>query len=98
MEGEKWTYELILENLPPFRWARPGWRVSWQFLLMETIGIGIAFAYNLPVRSIIFGSLGILMVIASSALADQIGPKIRSLRPPSASLERQLLDRYRRML
>jgi len=98
MEGEKWTYELILENVPPFSWVSPGWRVSWQFLLMETIGIGIAAAYHLPARSIIFGSLGILMVIASSALADQIGPKIRSLRPPSANLERQLLDRYRRIL
>jgi len=93
--GEKWAYEIILENVPPFKWLPSRFRVLSQLLLMEILGMTIALLYGLPVRSIIFGSLAILAVIASSMLAVRIAPRIRSLRTPSASLERDVLDNYR---
>jgi len=93
--GEKWAYEIILEKVPTFKWLPSRFRVLSQLLLMETLGASIAVFYSLPIRSIIFGSLAILAVIASSMLTVRIAPKIRSLRTPSVSLERDVLDNYR---
>lgn len=95
---QKWVYEIILEKVPPFSLVPRGYNVVLQLLLMETIGIAAAAVFKLPTQSILYGSLVILAVWTWSFLAFLIGPTVRRLRSPSAHLEKNVIDEYKKSL
>jgi hypothetical protein len=90
----KWAHEIILENMPPFSWLPRGYNVLLQLILMEIGGTLLALFLNLPTRSIIFGSLAILIVSIWSFLIYHIGVTIHKMEPPSAPLEKKVLKNY----
>ncbi|HKZ94169.1 MAG TPA: pyridoxamine 5'-phosphate oxidase family protein [Candidatus Bathyarchaeia archaeon] len=97
-QPKKWVFEIILERLPPFKWFPRGYNVAIQLLLMEIIGISVATFFALPLRSMVFGTSAILAVWIWSLLAIRMGPTVRKLEAPSAQLERDVIDNYRRSL
>ncbi len=90
----KWIYEIILENLPPFSWLPRGYNVLLQMLLIEIVGALLAIYLALPFSSILLGSLAILVISLWSFLIYHIGTTIHRLKPPSAPLEKQAIDKY----
>ncbi len=94
----KWVHEIILENVPPFSWLPRGYNVALQMFLMEVIGASIAVFLSLPYLSILFGSLAILVISLWSFLIYHIGVTIHLLEPPSAPLEKKVIEQYQRSL
>ncbi len=94
----KWINEIILEKVPPFSWVPRGYNVALQLFIMEIVGTSIATVFSLPIRSILHGSLAILVVSLWSFLAFNIGSTVRRLEPPSAPLERNVIDEYQKSL
>ncbi len=94
----KWVNEIILEKVPPFSWVPRGYNVALQLLIMEIVGASIALLFALPVRSILYGSVVILVISLWSFLAFNIGSTVRRLKPPSAPLERNVIDEYQKSL
>jgi len=98
IEHKKWVYEIILERVPPFSLVPRGYNVALQLFLMEIVGILVAAVFALPSSSIFYGSIAILAVWIWSFLAFHIGPTVRRLKPPSAHLEREVIDKYKKSL
>lgn len=94
----KWVHEIILENIPPFSWLPRGYNVALQMFLMEIVGASIAISLSLPYHSILFGSLAILVISLWSFLIYHIGLTIHQLEPPSAPLEREVIEQYQKSL
>jgi nitroimidazol reductase NimA-like FMN-containing flavoprotein (pyridoxamine 5'-phosphate oxidase superfamily) len=94
----KWVNEIILEKLPPFSWVPQGYNVALQLFTMETVGIVVAVLFSMPSRSILYGSLAILVVTLWSFLAFHIPYTVRRLRLPSAPLEREVIRKYKNLL
>jgi len=94
----KWVNEVILERLPPFSWVPRGYNVALQLLIMEIIGIAIAVSFSMPNRSILYGTLTILVVTLWSFLAFHIPYTVRRLKLPSAPLERKVIRKYKKLL
>ncbi len=90
----KWAHEIILENMPPFSWLPRGYNVLLQLILMEIGGTLLAVFLNLPVQSIVFGSLAIFIVSIWSFLIYHIGVTIHKMEPPSAPLEKKVVKDY----
>ena len=95
---QKWVNEIILEKVPPFSWVPRGYNVALQLFIMEIVGASIGILFSLPVRSILYGSLAILVVSLWSFLAFNISSTVRRLKPPSAPLERNVIDEYQKSL
>ena len=94
----KWIYELILENIPIFNRLPSGYNVLFQMLLMETVGTLLAILLSLPLASIILGSLAVFVISIWSFLIYHIGKSIHRLKPPSAPLEKEVIDHYQESL
>ncbi len=94
----KWIYEIILEKIPPFNRLPSGYNVLAQMLLLEGIGITLAILLALPLISILLGSLSLLVISLWSFLIYHIGKTIHRLKPPSASLEKEVIDQYKESL
>ena len=94
----KWAHEIILENMPPFSWLPRGYNVLLQLILMEIGGTLLAIFLNLPTQSIIFGSLAIFIVSIWSFLIYHIGVTIHKMEPPSAPLEKKVVQDYQTTL
>jgi nitroimidazol reductase NimA-like FMN-containing flavoprotein (pyridoxamine 5'-phosphate oxidase superfamily) len=94
----KWAHEIILENMPPFSWLPRGYNVLLQLILMEIGGTLLALFLNLPTQSIIFGSLAIFIVSIWSFLIYHIGVTIHKMEPPSAPLEKKVVQDYQTSL
>lgn len=94
----KWAHEIILENIPPFSWLPRGYNVLLQMILMETVGISLAFFLSLDFYAILLGSLAVLVVSLWSFLIYHIGVTIHRLKPPSAPLEREVMEHYQESL
>jgi nitroimidazol reductase NimA-like FMN-containing flavoprotein (pyridoxamine 5'-phosphate oxidase superfamily) len=94
----KWVYEIILENLPPFSWLPRGYNVLLQMILMETVGISLAILLSLQPYSILLGSLAVFVVSLWSFLIYHIGVTIHRLKPPSAPLEKKVMEHYQESL
>ncbi len=95
---DKWVYELIVERIPPFSFLKGRHVTTFQLLLMLFIGIGISLYYRLPPRSIVMGSLTILVVVIWSRLTLIIAPTIRAFRPSLSEEENRIIEWYRDML
>jgi nitroimidazol reductase NimA-like FMN-containing flavoprotein (pyridoxamine 5'-phosphate oxidase superfamily) len=94
----KWVYEIILEKIPPFNRLPSGYNVLGQMLLIEVIGTLLAILLSLPLLSILLGSLAVLVISLWSFLIYHIGLTIHRLNPPSAPLEKEVIDHYRESL
>jgi nitroimidazol reductase NimA-like FMN-containing flavoprotein (pyridoxamine 5'-phosphate oxidase superfamily) len=94
----KWAHEIILENIPPFSWLPRGYNVLLQMILMEIGGTLLAIFLELPLRSILFGSLAIFIVSIWSFLIYNIGVTAHFLEPPSAPLEKKVVQNYQQTL
>ena len=94
----KWAHEIILENIPPFSWLPRGYNVLLQMILMEIGGTLLAVFLELPTHSILFGSLAILIVSVWSFLIYDIGVTVHRLEPPSAPLEKKVVQNYQESL
>jgi len=90
----KWAHEIILENIPPFSWLPRGYNVLLQMILMEIGGTLLAVFLELPLRSILFGSLAIFLIFIWSFLIYDIGVTVHRLEPPSAPLEKKVVRDY----
>ena len=94
----KWAHEIILENIPPFSWLPRGYNVLLQIILMEVVGTLLAIFLSLPPSSIVLGSLAIAVISLWSFLIYHIGVTIHRLEPPSAPLERKVIENYQESL
>ena len=94
----KWAHEIILENLPPFSWAPRPYNVLLQLILMEIGGTLLAVFLDLPAQSIFFGSLAIFIIFVWSFLIYHIGVTIHKMQPPSAPLEKKVVQNYQESL
>ena len=94
----KWAHEIILENIPPFSWLPRGYNVLLQMILMETVGITLAVLFSLQPYSILLGSIAVLVISLWSFLIYHIGTTIHKLKPPSAHLEREVIEHYQESL
>ena len=94
----KWVYEIILEKVPPFNRLPSGYNVLGQMLLLETVGIILAILLSLPLSSILLGSLAVFVISLWSFLIYHIGSTIHRLKPPSAPLEKEVIDNYQESL
>jgi hypothetical protein len=94
----KWAHEIILENMPPFSWLPRGYNVLLQLILMEIGGTLLAIFLSLPAQSMIFGSLAIFIVSIWSFLIYHIGVTIHKMEPPSAPLEKKVVQDYQTSL
>lgn len=94
----KWVYEIILENVPPFSWLPSGYNVLGQMLLLEAVGTTLAILLSLPLSSILLGSLALVVISFWSFLIYLIGLTIHKLKPPSAPLEKEVIDHYQKSL
>jgi len=98
IEHKKWVYEIILEKVPPFSWVPRGYNVALQLFLMEIVGLFVAKVFSLSTRSMFYGSLVILVVWIWSLLALHIASTVHKLKPPSAPLERDVINEYQKSL
>jgi uncharacterized pyridoxamine 5'-phosphate oxidase family protein len=94
----KWVYEIILENIPPFNRLPSGYNVLGQMLLIETVGTLLGILLSLPLSSILLGSLAVFVISLWSFLIYLIGLTIHRLKPPSAPLEKEVIDHYQESL
>lgn len=94
----KWIYEIILENLPPFRWLPKGYNVLLQILIVEVVGMSFAFYLSLPLSSMVLGSLAVVVTSLWSYLLYHISTTIHKLEKPSAPLEKQTIEKYQELL
>ncbi len=95
---DKWIYELIVEKIPPFSLLKGDYVTIFQLLLMLLVGISISIIYSLPPRSLIMGSLTILVVAIWSRLTLTIAPTLRSFRPSLSEIENDIIERYKNLM
>ena len=74
-DERKWTYELIVEKIPPFKWLPRHFDVLAQLIIMAIAGTIINYIFRLPLTSLLYGLLVILVVILWSAIAIYYGPE-----------------------
>jgi nitroimidazol reductase NimA-like FMN-containing flavoprotein (pyridoxamine 5'-phosphate oxidase superfamily) len=98
IKHKKWVNEIILEKVPPFSWVPRGYNVALQLLIMEIIGLSVAALFSLSTRSMLYGSLAILIVWIWSLLAFYIASTVHRLKPPSAPSERDVINEYQKSL
>jgi hypothetical protein len=67
-------------------------------LLIEIVGTIFAIALSLPLSSILLGSLAVIVISLWSFLIYHIGLTIHKLKPPSAPLEKEVIDDYQESL
>ncbi len=95
---EKWIYELIVERVPPFSYFNRENAVLLQLFIMLLAGVLISSLANLPAISAVMGALTILVVVLWSRLTLVIAPMIRTFRPSLSEMEREIVERYRKLL
>jgi hypothetical protein len=93
--GRKWIYEEIVDRVPPFRWLPPVYDVLAQLLLVEAIGIAGFLYFEMPLTSVIYGTLVILYTVVWSAGCLYVIPWLRRLRNPTNEEEMQVLRDYK---
>ncbi|MFX1467010.1 MAG: pyridoxamine 5'-phosphate oxidase family protein [Promethearchaeota archaeon] len=91
----KWTYELIVEKIPPFKWLPRHFDVLAQLIIMAIAGTIINYVFRLPLSSLIYGLMIIFVVILWSAIAIYYGPAFRRLHPPINQDEKATFEEYR---
>ncbi|MFW9786564.1 MAG: pyridoxamine 5'-phosphate oxidase family protein [Candidatus Thorarchaeota archaeon] len=91
----KWIYEEIVEYIPPFRWLPPTWDVIAQLFLVEAVGIFAFIYFQMPVESVILGTLTIMYTVIWSAGCLYIIPSMRRLRDPTNKQELRVLQEYK---
>lgn len=94
-DQRKWIYEEIVERIPPFSWLPPTWDVIAQLFLVEAIGVFAFIYFQMPVESVILGSLTILFTVIWSAGCLYIIPSMRRLRNPTNEQELRVLQEYK---
>ncbi|MFW9933121.1 MAG: pyridoxamine 5'-phosphate oxidase family protein [Candidatus Thorarchaeota archaeon] len=98
LEEKKWLYEEIVEHVPPFKWLRPDFQVLAQLLLVETVGI-LAFLYfQMPLDSVVFGTLAIIYTVVWSSGCLFVIPWLRRLKNPTNEEELDVLASYKNRL
>ncbi len=95
LNERKWTYELIVEKIPPFKWLPRHFDVLAQLIIMAIAGSIINVIFRLPLTSLFYGLLVIFVVILWSAVAIYYGPAFRKLHPPINPVEKTIFERYR---
>ncbi|MHA2310994.1 MAG: pyridoxamine 5'-phosphate oxidase family protein [Candidatus Thorarchaeota archaeon] len=96
--GRKWIYEEIVEKVPPFRWLPPTYDVLAQLLLVEAVGIAGFLYFEMPLTSVIYGTLAILYTVVWSAGCLYVIPWLRRLRNPTNKEEKRVLESYKNRL
>ena len=67
-------------------------------LLIQVIGTALAILLSLPLTSILLGSIAMLVISLWSFLIYHIGKTIHRFKPPSAPLEKEVMDQYQEHL
>ncbi len=96
--GRKWIYEEIVDKVPPFRWLPPVFDVLAQLLLVEAVGIAGFLYFEMPLTSVIYGTLAILYTVVWSAGCLYVIPWLRRLRDPTNIEEKKVLKSYKNHL
>lgn len=95
---EKWVYEIIAENIPPFKWLPPALNVWAQLFLMYGLAILLFYFFKIPPYTIIFAYVGLFVIAAWNLLMLQLAPTIRRVDCPLEGKEKEFLKRHRRLL
>jgi len=81
--GETWVYESLVAGIPGLRLtARRA--IGLQFVLFETLVVGLAVYYALPRAAVVAGTVAVAVAAAGSAAMLYIGTATRALDLPDA--------------
>ena len=94
----KWTYELIIEKIPPFKYLPRHFDVLAQLIIMAITGSAINYVFGLPFVSLVYGLWIIFVVILQSTIAIYYGPALRTLHPPINPVEKITFEKYREQM
>jgi len=81
--GDTWVYENLVGGIPGLDLSARG-AIGIQFLLFETLVVGLTLAYGLPVSAVVAGSVGVVVAAAGSVAMLYIGATTRELALPDA--------------
>ena len=98
LEDRKWLYEEIVERVPPFKWLPPDLQVLAQLLLVETVGIAAFLYFQMPLHSVVFGTLAIIYTVVWSSGCLFLIPWLRRLKNPTNVQELEVLASYKSRL
>jgi hypothetical protein len=81
--GETWVYESLVGGIPGLRLTAPR-AIAVQFVLFETLVVGLAVAYGLPRAAVVAGTVAVAVAAAGSAAMLYIAAATRALDLPAA--------------
>ncbi len=94
----KWIYEEIVGRIPPFSLLSYQYSILLQLFFLLVLGLILGIIFSLKLRSMLYGSIGILVAVLWSLLILQLGPTLRKFRAPLSKDENELLERYKGIL
>jgi hypothetical protein len=81
--GDTWVYESLVGGIPGLQLsARQA--IGIQFLLFETLVVGLTVGYDLPASALVAGTAGVVVAAAGSVAMLYIGAATRELALPDA--------------
>jgi nitroimidazol reductase NimA-like FMN-containing flavoprotein (pyridoxamine 5'-phosphate oxidase superfamily) len=98
MKKQLWFYEKLYGRLPLLSTAEPTEATILILLLFEVIALGVVILMEVPLVSILIGTLMIFMLALWTEVASYIAPNIRALSLPRNEPERRVMKRYRELL
>ena len=81
--GDTWVYENLVGGIPGLDLSARG-AIGIQFLLFETLVVGLTLAYGLPLSALVAGTVGVVVAAAGSVAMLYIGAATRELALPDA--------------
>ena len=81
--GDTWVYESLVGGIPGLELSTRQ-AIGIQFLLFETLVVGLTVAYGLPVSALVAGTVGVAVAAAGSVAMLYIGTATRQLPLPDA--------------
>jgi nitroimidazol reductase NimA-like FMN-containing flavoprotein (pyridoxamine 5'-phosphate oxidase superfamily) len=101
MEGPRrqlWFYEKLYGRLPFLSTAEPTEATILILLLFEVIALVSVILMEVPLFSILIGTLMIFMLALWTEVASYIAPNIRAVSLPKNEPERRVMKRYKELL
>jgi hypothetical protein len=81
--GDTWVYESLVGGIPGLRLSTRA-AIGIQFVLFETLVVGLAVVYALPASAVVAGTVAVAVAAAGSVAMLYIGAATRELALPGA--------------
>lgn len=98
MKKQLWFYEKLYGRLPFLSTAEPTEATIFILLLLEMLALGFVALIEVPLVSILLGTLMIFMLALWTEVASFIAPNIRAVSLPRNKKERRIMKRYKELL